>query len=200
MTCIKPTAPFGPRASGLRYAKGKAWQPPSKDGDSLARLLTRYTTSKGPLPADRFAERRSTVGPSLCTSSRGLHAAEQTPGRDGSTKLTIPSRPSRLRMGAGVTSRPRRSGPACWRAQQPPCCAWRAVAALAARRRAGVHSRQIWQCRSRAMDQQDAHVGAPALADPRQARLAAGGDLAEDEPQPGEHHRYYPVGSLPSSR
>lgn len=107
-----------------------------QDGDSRARLLTRYSTSKGPQPADRFAERRSTVGPSLCTSSRRVHAAKQLPGLPRSAKLVAPSRPSRLHRGTGLTSRPGRSGPVCWRAQRRPRCAWRAAAALLATRRA----------------------------------------------------------------
>ena len=36
-----------------------------QDGDPHARVLLRYAASKGPLPDDRFAERRSTVGPSI---------------------------------------------------------------------------------------------------------------------------------------
>ena len=36
-----------------------------QDGESRARFLIRYAASNGPLPDDRFTERRSIVGPSL---------------------------------------------------------------------------------------------------------------------------------------
>lgn len=91
----RPQAMYGPprlqaecvkrhTRSAPMYPASVLWMP-CQDEDSRAQLLTRYTTPKAPLPADRFAERRSTVEPSLCTSSRRLHAAEQLPGRAHST-------------------------------------------------------------------------------------------------------------------
>lgn len=105
--CIRPPAPW------TRCEDGDSRAAPNKI-HGLGRQLA----------ADGFAEPRSTVGLSLCTSSRRLHAAEQLPRRSRSTKLVTPCRRSRLRIGARLTSPPRQSGPACWRAQRQPHSAW----------------------------------------------------------------------------
>lgn len=156
---------------------------PCQDGDSRARLLTRYTTSKGPLPADRFAERRSTVVP----SPEHLPADFMRPSRC----RDAPARPNPLSVGGHhgfLGALVRHHGPAIraslLASATTTTLRLARLSSACSEAPSWVSIRARYCSAARATDQQHAHVGAPALADPRQARLAAGCDLAGYKPQP----------------